>query len=35
VYKENVWLHKATFRDILMDFCSDRSCECVYKIWSS
>jgi len=21
------------FSDILMDFCSDRSCECAYKIW--
>jgi len=25
----------ATFAEILMGFCSDRSYECTYKIWSS
>ena len=25
----------ATFLETVMGFCSDRSCECAYKIWSS
>jgi len=29
------YVHAYFFRKFLMGFCSDRSCECAYKIWSS
>jgi len=34
-FRESLSTPIATFAEILIDFCSDRSYECAYKIWSS